>query len=48
MLKDSDGVPVVHLAGQAGIRARTLGIRQVLVSITHTRELAMATAVGEG
>ena len=48
VMKDSDGVPVVHLEGVAGERARTLGVTQVLVSITHTRNLAMAMATGEG
>jgi holo-[acyl-carrier protein] synthase len=47
VLRDSDGVPVVHLEGEAGTRARALGVRQILVSITHTRELAMAMATGE-
>lgn len=47
VLRDSDGVPVVHLEGVAGERARALGVVQVLVSITHTRDLAMAMATGE-
>lgn len=48
VLRDSSGVPLVTLHGVAGEVARSLGVRQVLVSITHTRELAMAVAVGEG
>jgi len=48
VLADPDGVPLVHLSGAAAERARMLGIRQLLVSITHTRELALATAAGEG
>ena len=47
VLKDSSGVPVVHLSGVAAEWARALGVGQILVSITHTRELAMAMAVGE-
>ncbi len=47
ILRDSDGVPVVFLHEEAGRRARALGIRQVLVSITHTKDLALAQAVGE-
>jgi len=46
VLRDSDGVPVVHLSGEAALRARALGVGQILVSITHTRDLAMAMAVG--
>ena len=48
VLRDSDGVPVVHLEGVAAERARALGVSHVLVSITHTRDLAMAMATGEG
>ncbi|MHC4471452.1 MAG: holo-ACP synthase [Planctomycetota bacterium] len=48
VLRDSSGVPVVHLRGEAAVHARSLGIRQVLVSITHTRDLAIAMALGEG
>ena len=48
VLKDSQGVPVVHLEGEAALRARALGVRQVLVTITHTKEMAIAAAVGEG
>ena len=48
VLRDSAGVPVVHLRNEAAVHARSLGIRQILVSITHTKDLAMAMAVGEG
>ena len=48
VLKDSDGIPVVVLHGEAARRAKALGIRQVLVSITHTRRLALAQATGQG
>ncbi|MCU0725345.1 MAG: holo-ACP synthase [Planctomycetes bacterium] len=47
VLRDSDGIPVIHLEGAAAERARALGIRRVLVSITHTRATALALAVGE-
>lgn len=47
ILRDGDGVPLVTLSDPADRRARSLGIRQVLVSITHTRELAMAVAVAD-
>ena len=47
VLRDSAGVPIVHLAGEAERRARALGVKQILVSITHTRDLAMAMVVGE-
>ncbi len=47
VLADRNGVPVVHLHGRAEGRARELGIGRILLSITHTAELAMATALGE-
>jgi holo-[acyl-carrier protein] synthase len=47
VLRDTDGIPVVHLVDGAEVRARALGIRQVLVSITHTKGVALATAIGE-
>jgi holo-[acyl-carrier protein] synthase len=47
VLRDSDGIPVAHLENEAKRRARSLGIGQILVSITHTKDLAIAQAVGE-
>ena len=47
VLRDSDGIPVAHLENEAEVRARSLGIGQMLVSITHTKDLAIAQAVGE-
>jgi len=47
VLMDSDGAPVTHLHDQAAIRAKALGIRRTLVSITHTKGLAVATALGD-
>jgi holo-[acyl-carrier protein] synthase len=46
ILRDSEGAPIAHLDGEAAVRARTLGMRRVLVSITHTRDLAIANAAG--
>ena len=47
VLADGEGIPVVHLHGKAGDRAKALGIDRILLSITHTHDLAMATALGE-
>jgi holo-[acyl-carrier protein] synthase len=43
------GRPTVRLAGTAARRAETLGVTEVLVTITHTdtSALVMAVAVGE-
>ena len=45
---DPRGQPLVALSGACEQIARRLGIVQVLVSITHTRALAVATAIGLG
>lgn len=47
VLADGNGIPVVNLHGKAEDRARELGIGRILLSITHTHDLAMATAMGE-
>jgi holo-[acyl-carrier protein] synthase len=47
ILRDPNGAPRVALHGVAKERAATLGITQILVSITHTRANAHAVAVAE-
>ena len=44
------GAPRVRLAGKAAQRAQALGVRKVLVTITHTNNqaLVMALSMGEG
>ncbi len=41
----SDGRPDVALAGLAATRAKELGVRRVLLSLSHTHEAAVAVAV---
>lgn len=43
------GAPTVRLSGKAAIRAESLGVRRVLVTITHTngQALVMALSLGE-
>ncbi|RQD67407.1 MAG: holo-[acyl-carrier-protein] synthase [Tindallia sp. MSAO_Bac2] len=48
ILKDPEGAPFVKLKGAAGRVASHRGIDRVHISITHSRELAMAYAIGEG
>jgi holo-[acyl-carrier protein] synthase len=48
VLNDERGRPVVELHGGAALLATTLGATNVQVSITHSRELALAQAVVEG
>ena len=44
VLRDESGRPFVNLFG----RAEELGIETIWVSISHSREMASAVAVGEG
>jgi len=46
ILPDELGKPMVRLTGETERRAAKLGIRAVLLSITHTGELAAASAIG--
>jgi holo-[acyl-carrier protein] synthase len=43
---DPLGKPVVSLHGEAARLAASLGIERILVSISHTDEYAMASAIG--
>jgi len=47
ILNDELGRPVVRLSGQVARQAEQLGIKRVLVSISHTRGHAVASAIGE-
>lgn len=47
-LPDPLGQPLVTLRGQTARLAEQLGIRRVLVSISHTGEYAVASALGLG
>jgi len=40
------GQPIVTLSGEAGQIAKTLGITEVKLTISHAREYATATAIG--
>lgn len=42
------GRPIVRLHGAARARARAMGIESWVLSITHVRDHAMASAIGEG
>ncbi|MEN9935690.1 MAG: hypothetical protein RLZZ387_2269 [Chloroflexota bacterium] len=45
VLSDPDGRPALTLHGGAAARARALGLGEIAVSLSHTREHAMAFAV---
>ena len=46
ILPDPSGRPVVTLTGETARHAERIGIRRVLISITHTRNHAAASAIG--
>jgi holo-[acyl-carrier protein] synthase len=48
ILNDRSGVPAVMLTGECARIAGELGIRRVLLSITHTADHAAASAIGLG
>lgn len=48
ILADRLGRPVVALSGETARIAASLGISQVMLSITHTQEHAAASAIGVG
>lgn len=48
VLRDELGKPYVTLYGEARKLSEQMGIRRIHVSITNTKEMAMAFAVGEG
>jgi holo-[acyl-carrier protein] synthase len=45
VVRGVDGRPAIRLSGSAARRLETLGATQVLVSLTHTDELAAAVAL---
>ena len=48
ILNDDLGMPVLHLHGEAALRAKRLGLDTWSVSITHLKEYAAATAAAIG
>ena len=47
ILSSSSGQPVVYLRGEAQSRARQLGLKGLVVSLSHCREHAVASVLGE-
>jgi holo-[acyl-carrier protein] synthase len=39
--------PTLHLSGRAAQRAMTMGVSNIQVSLTHSRDLAMAVVIAE-
>lgn len=47
VVRDTDGRPQAALSGRAAARAAELGVRRVLLSLSHTHTTAIAMAVLE-
>ena len=47
ILADSDGRPGVYLHGQASVQADILGLDRLAISLSHSREYAIAVVTGE-
>ena len=47
ILADSDGRPLVHLYGKAQAHASSLGLGRLAISLSHSREYAVAIVSGE-
>jgi holo-[acyl-carrier protein] synthase len=46
--REASGKPTLHLSGRAAELAGAIGVQRVQLSLTHTRELAMAVVLVEG
>ena len=42
------GKPVIVLHGRAKTRAKALGVRELVVSLSHSKDFAVASVVGSG
>ncbi len=47
ILADSGGKPLLHLYGKAQRQADSLGLSNLAISLSHSREYAVALVVGE-
>src|SRR5271170_374408 len=45
--REASGKPTLHLSGRAAELAEAMGVRRLQLSLTHSRELAMAVVVAE-
>jgi holo-[acyl-carrier protein] synthase len=46
ILADARGEPIVKLYGQAQIRAKELNLSELSISLSDTKQLAIAAAIG--
>jgi holo-[acyl-carrier protein] synthase len=45
--REPSGRPTLHVSGRAGELAEAMGVRRMQLSLTHSREFAMAVVVAE-
>ncbi len=45
--REASGRPTLHLSGRAAELAEAMGVRRIQLSLTHSRELALAVVVAE-
>src|SRR5271156_2737257 len=45
--REASGRPSLHLSGRAQELAEAMGVKRIQLSLTHTRDLAMAVVVAE-
>jgi holo-[acyl-carrier protein] synthase len=45
--REPSGRPTMHLSGRAADLAEAMGVRRMQLSLTHSRELALAVVVAE-
>jgi len=48
ILSDGDNRPLLFLHGRAWCRARELGVKELSISLSHSREYAIASVMGGG
>jgi phosphopantetheinyl transferase (holo-ACP synthase) len=48
VVREKGGRPTMKLAGEAGNVAKRMGVKNIVLSITHTAEQAFAQVIFEG
>jgi holo-[acyl-carrier protein] synthase len=46
ILASSNDKPQVRLHGRAGVKAQELGLEDIAISLSHSRDYAIASAIG--
>jgi len=46
ILSDQSGAPIVHLHGKAKAKAEEFGLKELVITLSHSKEYAIASVVG--